>query len=78
MIEYLKEKRWHGLSCSCGGGYRVGHAIGCPYATAADNLAQLHDDLARARDYHDAAEIADLERIKAEIEALPDRYPGEG
>ena len=73
--DYLKEKAWHGLSCSCGGGYRVGHALGCPDATRADNLKWLAVDLARAEAAGDHEEIADLRRIKSEIEALATKYP---
>ncbi len=73
--DYLKEKAWHGLSCCCGCGYRVGHALGCPDATRGDNLSLLADDLARAEAAGDQEEIADLRRIKAEIERLPTKYP---
>ncbi|MFC3530261.1 hypothetical protein ACFOMH_18990 [Paracoccus mangrovi] len=75
--DYLKGKAWHGLACGCGGGYRVGHAIGCPDATRAANLSCLADDLERAEAAGDQEEIADLRRIKAEIEALAARYPDE-
>ncbi|AUH66833.1 hypothetical protein [Paracoccus zhejiangensis] len=73
--DYLKEKAWHGLSCCCGGGYRVGHALGCPDATRAANLSCLAVDLDRAEAAGDQVEIADLRRIKAEIEALATKYP---
>ncbi|WP_299846867.1 hypothetical protein [uncultured Paracoccus sp.] len=72
--DYQKEKAWHGLSCCCGGGYRVGHALGCPDATRKDNLSWLADDLARAEAAGDQEEIADLRRIRAEIERLPTKY----
>lgn len=72
-MDYAREKSWHGLSCPCGGGYRVGHAIGCEYATAQDNLTQLESDLARAVTYGDHAEVADLRRIRAGIEAVAAR-----
>ncbi|WP_300043324.1 hypothetical protein [uncultured Paracoccus sp.] len=68
--DYDAEKSWHGLSCACGGGYRVGHALGCEWATAADNLAAILVDLARADANGDVQEVADLRRIKAGIEAL--------
>lgn len=68
--DYEYEKRWHGLSCCCGGGYRVGHQMGCRWANKDANLGQLKVDLQRARDSGDKAEVVDLERIKAEIEAL--------
>ncbi len=73
--DYLKEKAWHGLSCGCGGGYRVGHALGCPDATREDNLSWLAGDLARAEAAGDQEEIAHLRRIRAEIERLPTEYP---
>ena len=72
-MNYAREKSWHGLSCPCGGGYRVGHAIGCEYATAKDNLGQLESDLARAEAQGDHAEAADLRRIRAGIEAVAAR-----
>ncbi|MCT4334523.1 hypothetical protein MU516_16835 [Paracoccus sp. YLB-12] len=72
-MDYAREKLWHGLSCPCGGGYRVGHAIGCEYATAKDNLGQLESDLARAVVHGDHAEAADLRRIRAGIEAVAAR-----
>lgn len=75
--DYQKEKAWHGLSCGCGGGYRVGHAIGCPDATREDNLSWLAVDLERAEAAGDHDEIADLRRIKSEIERLPTKY-GDG
>ncbi len=59
-MDYAREKSWHGLSCPCGGGYRVGHAIGCEYATAKDNLGQLESDLARAEAQGDHAEAAEI------------------
>lgn len=70
---YAHERSWHGLSCACGGGYRVGHAIGCEYSTAADNLTQLETDLARAVTHGDHAEAADLRRIRAAIEVVAAR-----
>lgn len=72
-MDYARERSWHGLSCTCGGGYRVGHAIGCEYSTAADNLTQLESDLARAVTHADHAEAADLRRIRAGIEAVAAR-----
>ncbi|MDP5309228.1 hypothetical protein [Paracoccus spongiarum] len=72
-MDYAREKSWHGLSCTCGGGYRVGHVIGCEYSTAADNLTQLETDLARAVTHGDHAEAADLRRIRAGIEAVAAR-----
>ncbi|SET85590.1 hypothetical protein [Paracoccus homiensis] len=72
-MDYAREKSWHGLSCTCGGGYRVGHAIGCEYATSRDNLNQLDTDLARAVAQGDQAEAADLRRIKEGIEAVAAR-----
>ena len=72
-MDYAREKSWHGLSCTCGGGYRVGHAIGCEFATARDNLGQLESDLARAEAQGDHAEAADLRRIKEGIEAVAAR-----
>ena len=69
--DYAYEKGWHGLSCCCGGGYRVGHQMGCQWANKEANLGQLKADLQRAKDNNDAVEVADLERIKAELEALP-------
>jgi hypothetical protein len=72
-MDYAREKSWHGLSCPCGGGYRVGHAIGCEYATARDNLGQLESDLARAVAHGDLAEAADLRRIRDGIEAVAAR-----
>ena len=72
-MDYAREKSWHGLSCPCGGGYRVGHAIGCDYATARDNLDQLGTDLARAVAQGDHVEAADLRRIRDGIEAVAAR-----
>lgn len=72
-MNYAREKSWHGLSCPCGGGYRVGHAIGCEYATSRDNLDQVDTDLARAVVQGDQAEAADLRRIKEGIEAVAAR-----
>jgi hypothetical protein len=72
-MDYAREKSWHGLSCPCGGGYRVGHAIGCEFATAQDNLTQLESDLARAVNHGDHAEAADLRRIRDGIEAVAAR-----
>ena len=72
-MDYAREKSWHGLSCPCGGGYRVGHAIGCEFATALDNLGQLESDLARAEEQGDHAEAADLRRIRDGIEAVAAR-----
>lgn len=72
-MDYAHERSWHGLSCTCGGGYRVGHAIGCEYSTAADNLTQLETDLARAVTHGDHAEATDLRRIRAGIEAVAAR-----
>lgn len=43
----------------------------CQWANKEANLGQLKTDLKRAKDNNDAAEVADLERIKAELEALP-------
>lgn len=65
---YASEKLWHGMSCCCGGGYRVGHPFGCEWATRESNLRQLCSDLAHARVNGDAEETADLEPIKAELE----------
>ena len=72
-MDYAHEKSWHGLSCTCGGGYRVGHAIGCEYSTAADNLTQIEADLSRAVAQDDHAEVADLRRIRDGIEAVAAR-----
>ena len=72
-MDYAREKSWHGLSCACGGGYRVGHAIGCEYATAQDNLTQIEADLSRAVTHGDHAEAADLRRIRDGIEAVAAR-----
>ena len=72
-MDYAREKSWHGLSCTCGGGYRVGHAIGCEYATAQDKLGQLDTDLARAVAQGDQAEAADLRRIRDGNEAVAAR-----
>ena len=72
-MDYAREKSWHGLSCVCGGGYRVGHAIGCEYSTAADNLTQIEADLSRAVAQDDHAEVADLRRIRDGIEAVAAR-----
>ena len=70
---YAHERSWHGLSCACGGGYRVGHVIGCEYATAHDNLRQIESDLARAVTHGDHAEAVDLRRIRDGIEAVAAR-----
>lgn len=72
-MDYAREKSWHGLSCTCGGGYRVGHAIGCEYSTVADNLTLLESDLSRAVAQDDHAEVADLRRIRDGIEAVAAR-----
>ena len=72
-MDYLKERSWHGLSCPCGGRYRVGHAIGCEFSIPEDNLAQLAIDLDRARQNDDQDETADLTRIRSEIEAVAAR-----
>ena len=32
IAKFKKEHEWDGLSCSCGGGWLVGHLTGCPEA----------------------------------------------
>ena len=66
---YLYEKKWHGSSCVCEGGYRMGHTIGCQWAEPKAELRQVSVDLNRAMDNNDAEEVLDLQRIKAKLEA---------
>jgi len=35
VAEISEEHGWDGLSCSCGGGWLMGHANGCPESRAA-------------------------------------------
>lgn len=34
--EIHEDHAWDGLSCSCGGGWLVGHAAGCPEAAGGE------------------------------------------
>lgn len=37
LAEIKREHSWDGLSCSCGGGWMIGHTRGCPEADNVGN-----------------------------------------
>lgn len=60
---YKTEKGWHGVSCACGGGYRVGHREGCTSSDLESDIEAVARDLERARANEDTPEIEDLDLI---------------
>jgi hypothetical protein len=69
---YEDDKKWHGLSCGCGGGYRVGHHHGAPCADdPSTDVLVIDEDIKSAAKAGDADEVADLTRIKGKILAGP-------
>ncbi len=68
--DYQNQKSWHGLSCACGGGYRVGHREGCSSADLESDIEAVALDLQRARDHNDTPEVEDLELIHLTLVGL--------